>query len=346
MKNYKNYLLESLKKETLGDRLRKAYEDDNKELIAKLIGYDPENDFEYKLEFIESWDYFDGKMKKYLKEIEMYCDSDDFDDYANIQSIYIGSYTDMRTYGYEYILNVDEMNYQFTGENLELLKKIYTILDFKFIEDEYTNFFNIDNNIFSNFTQNLKIYVENGIQNSKEKETNEYFRKFLDAGFEVDVVNIKTYLTKITIVIDELPDVKSFKDILDKYTDEFNDFEELTYSTSMNNKEYEKTQVELKNELTKFINKLKPYIGSDGIINYNFFKNYILNELTKNHLDLYYFKSLGGKIYNEYIKNDEWQDDFIDKKLDNYNYLIKNEIITDNMKKKYAYLVAAKKFKI
>jgi len=353
MKNYKNYLVEHKKIETLGDRLRAAYESDNQKEIEKLIGFDKEYDFDYQINFKKEINYDNGWE---LSEIELFCNSMEFDDYSGIESMYIGSYSDMRTYGYEFITELEELNYQFVDENKKLLKDIFSMFDFEWKDDDYDVFFRLNTKIISDLTDELKWSAETGMEETKKEEAFKYYYKFYDNGFEIDGINNKDYSLKITIIIDELPDVESFDKILSKYFDDFAEIERLTYSTTMNNKEWNKKEKKYNNILKIFINDLKTDIGNDDIITYESFKKYFNKELFNtldrtiiygfNELD--YLKVLGGKIYNEYIKRYEWQESYIEtgKKIDRYNNLIKAKIINSEIKKKYAHVVAAKKFKI
>ena len=361
MKNYKNYLLEHTdhtklpKKETLGDRLKKAYDTDNEKLIEELIGFSKEDDFDYTIEFEKDLGY-DNDYE--LSEIHLFCKNDEFDSYSDVESVYIGSYTEMRSYGFENIIERDEMNYQFNEENTKFLKEIYKMLDFKWKEDEYEDFFRLESKLIEDLTDELKWIVESGIESSKKEIVSEYWDKFYKDGFEVDGVNNKDYSLKITIVISELSDAKTFKEIFEKYFDDFNEFSELTYSTAMNDKEYKEKTKELNRALKKFIEDLKPYTDNDGIIDYSTFRSTFEKELIKvldkrnsyhSNDEIKFLRDLGGKIFNEYIKSDKWQEEYIennDKKVDNYNNLVNTKLITDNIKKKYAHLIAAKKFKI
>jgi len=341
MKNYKNYIIESNKTElTLGKKLFNAYEDDDEKLIEKLIGYDKEADFNYILEYNQDWDYDkDGDFRQLLNKIEMYCDYEEFGDYANLEVGYIGAYVDMMSYGYEYIIEIDELNYKFDEENTKLLKKIYSMFDFKFEENEYEDFFRLTTPVIEEFRNEMKVQIEWAYEESHKSSAFKIYNKFYDAGFEIGLQRIdrKNFSLKIDLIIKELNKGNDFKSILEDYLSDLQDFEALTYSGIIDS-ENEKLNKELKSTLNKFINKYE--------VDKNDFINIISENIEKDYENL---KDLGGRLFDN-IKSDEWQENYIDKLKDGaderYKFLKEKNIITNNIKKKYAYLIARKKFKL
>ena len=334
MKNFKNYIFETLSGETtnndttnndsLKDKLIYLFntDGDDKE-IRKLIDI---SDFDYEYEFRQPRFYQDPD------KIIISGDLDEVADYLGEEVHNISTYINSLSYypPDEYV-DDEEIRYQIDDDNkkiiIEILKEFNINITLDKLDEEIVNLLGLK---FAEKTkENIESEISYGLQQTKVKRARKIHSEVVfDLEEEFDQHDGDKL--EIQIDIDELEGEKTVNSyIKSKY--ELLDLEDFQYS-NLDDENYKYVNNEIKKYLTELLNNVKNN------------KEKILNNLSD--IDFYNIMNLGGDFLKK-IKSYDYQKKYIDGNVKNYeDLLFYKKIVNDKIKKDFEYLIKVRDFNL